>query len=205
MLIIRHRINTIRELESVPPRHGVEIDVRGHRGELYLGHDPICNPSQHDRLEEYLRQYHHAFVVFNVKEAGYEREIEDLAAARQIECYFLLDISPPFIFEATRNRGFRKLALRFSEIEPIEAVEAHMREGEALCDWVWIDTFTKLPLNAHVVQQLKPFKTCLVCPERWGRPGDIAAYRRAMARLKFNLDAVMTAALCVDQWEAALC
>lgn len=205
MLIIQHRINTIRELEMVPARHGVEVDVRGHRGELYLGHDPIRNPLHHDRLEDYLNRFDHALVVFNVKEAGYERQIIDLSSTMRVDRYFLLDVSPPFLYEATRSLRFRKVAVRFSEIEPIEAVDAHVTGGEALCDWVWIDTFTRLPLDVPTVQRLKPFQTCLVCPERWGRPGDIPACLATMATLQFKLDAVMTAGPYASQWEAASC
>ena len=45
---------------------------------------------------------------------------------------------------------------------------------KGLVDWVWIDTFTKLPLNQNAIKILKNFKTCLVCPDRWERQEDIA-------------------------------
>ena len=67
-------------------------------------------------------------------------------------------------------------------------------------DWVWIDTNTRLPLDETVTAQLAGYQTCLVCPERWGRPQDIAAYKARLAALDFPLDAVMTSLACADKW-----
>jgi hypothetical protein len=44
-------------------------------------------------------------------------------------------------------------------------------------------------------------KTCLVCPERWGRPDDILAYRQKMKALNFMPTAVMTHIDLVHKWE----
>jgi hypothetical protein len=96
----------------------------------------------------------------------------------------------------------RKIAVRYSEAEPIEAVEAQMNDfNEPMLDWVWIDTNTQLPLNPDIVQRLSKFKTCLVCPERWGRPEDIPVYIQKMKELGFKLDAVMTNIKYVDKYK----
>jgi len=202
MLIICHRINKIEELKNIPQEYGVEIDIRGYGNKLLLNHDAIDNPDNYDELEEYLKNYNHAFVIFNLKEAGYEQKVIGLADKYGIKDYFLLDVEFPYLYRATRKEGVRKIAVRYSEAEPIEAVEAQISEnGEPLLDWVWIDTNTMLPLNEGIVKRLSKFKTCLVCPERWGRPEDIEHYIHKMKQLGFRLDAVMTNIKYVDKYK----
>lgn len=202
MQIIIHRVNTIEKLSTVPTEYGVEIDIRGYGDKLLLNHDSIDDPKKYCELEDYLKSYRHSFVIFNLKEAGYESRVIELAKRFGIENYFLLDVEFPYLYRATRKEGVRKIAVRYSEAEPIEMVEAQKNNGEPLLDWVWIDTNTKLPLDDRIIQQLKGFKTCLVCPERWGRPQDIEAYINKIKELDFELDAVMTSLECVPKWKS---
>ena len=44
-------------------------------------------------------------------------------------------------------------------------------------------------------------QTCLVCPERWGRPNDIIPYRQSMKSLGFSPNAVMTNLKYTHLWE----
>jgi hypothetical protein len=193
MLTIIHRVNTIYELKRIPVEYGVEIDIRGYGNKLVLTHDPIKEVGRYDELEEYLQHYNHAFVIFNVKEAGHEQRIIELAEKYGIKDYFLLDVEFPYLYQATRTKGIRKIAVRYSEAEPIEYVESQIDGlGNPLLDWVFIDVNTELPLNPDTVRRLSKFKTCLVCPERWGRPEDIENYIQKMKELNFKLDAVMT-------------
>lgn len=202
MLIISHRVNTIEELKKTPVKYGVEIDLRGYGSKLVLTHEPIIEQGKYDELEEYLQNFNHAFIIFNMKEAGYEQQVIDLAKKYNIENYFLLDVEFPYLYVATRNKGVRKIAIRYSEAEPIEYVEAQIDKlGNPLVDWVWIDVNTTLPLNEDTVRRLSKFKTCLVCPERWGRPQDIEDYIKKMKYLGFELDAVMTNSNYINQWE----
>lgn len=202
VLVIIHRINTIEGLRKIEPKYGVEIDIRHNNktGRLYLNHDP----GDGDDFEKYLKVFSeqgNRFVIFNIKEAGIEQEVIDLAVKYGVENYFLLDVEFSFIFRATRKLNFRKVAFRYGEAEPIEAVEVQIKEGIPLVDWVWIGTDTLLPLDENIIKKLKPFKTCLVCPERWGRPEDIFNYIEKMKKLNFKLDAVMTSYKHAKQWE----
>jgi len=205
MLFIAHRINDIVRLNALPTKYGVEIDVRGNNGELLLTHDPVDKTKTYTNLEKYLKHFRHTFIVFNMKEAGYEKRIIDLARKYKIrkDQYFLLDVEFPYLYRATRKEGVREIAVRFSEAEPIEAVEAQIQDGATLLDWVWIDTNTKLPLDTDVVERLKPFKTCIVCPGRWGRKEDIKPYIVEMKKLNFQPDAVMTSVSEIPLWEEA--
>lgn len=206
MQIIIHRVNTIEELKTISNKYGVEIDIRGYGNKLLLSHEPVDNPEKYNDLEEYLKEFSSrkmSFIIFNTKEAGYEQKIIDLAAKYKIpkEKYFLLDVEFPYLFHATRKKRIKEIAIRYSEAEPIEAVEAQIVNGRPLLNWVWIDTNTILPINPEIIKKLKPFKTCLVCPERWGRPDDILAYAKKIKELDFHLDAVMTARQYAGQWE----
>lgn len=196
MQIICHRINTIKELKEIPEKYGVEIDIRAYGTNLILNHEPH---QLGDELEEYLKNFNHSFIIFNVKEAGIEDEIIKLAEKYNIENYFLLDVEFPFIYQATRNKNFKKIAIRFSEAEPIEMSLAQKN----LLNWVWVDTNTKLPLDKESYNKLKSanFKICLVCPERWHRPQDIKKNIDYMKQNNIKIDAVMTNKNYVELWE----
>jgi hypothetical protein len=57
-----------------------------------------------------------------------------------------------------------------------------------------------LPLDQDIVNKLKPFQTCLVCPSRWGRPEDIGVYAIKIKELNFKPDAIMTSLELVSEW-----
>jgi hypothetical protein len=193
MIKIIHRVNTIEKLVTVPSQYGVEIDIRAYNSSLVLNHEPYQDG---ELLETFLQKYKHALVIFNIKEAGIESDVIALAAKYQVKEYFLLDVEFPYIYKAARE-GQKNIAMRFSEDESIETVLKY--KGKA--DWVWIDTISKLPLDKKAVKLLNGFKTCLVCPERWGRPEDIPKYREQLKALQFQPDAVMTSLNCLQAWE----
>ena len=196
-LIIAHRVNTAAGLAEVPPEYGVEIDVRhdNRTGGLYLNHDP----GEGEDIETYLASFQHAFVIFNIKEAGIEGRCIALAEKFGIpkSSYFLLDVEFPYLYRASRKEGVREVAVRYSEAEPIEMVLAQ----KGLVDWVWIDTNTRLPLDADTVAKLEGWKTCLVSPDRWGRPEDILAHRKEIERLGMPLTAVMVGPEHASLWQ----
>jgi len=193
MEIVIHRVNKIQNLIEIPKKYGCEIDIRAQGSKLILHHDTYVNG---DFLEDYLDTYQHGLLVLNIKEAGIESDVLKAVRSRGIEKHFLLDVEFPYIYRASRA-GERAIAIRYSEDEPIELVNNYA----ALVDWVWIDTNTMLPLNPEIVHQLKGMNTCLVCPERWGRPDDIVGYRQKMKTLNFTPTAVMTHKELVHKWE----
>ncbi len=199
MLIIRHRTNTIDKLKETPEEYGVEIDVRAFGKKLFLTHEPVDEFKDYDNLGDYLKEFNHAFIIFNIKEAGIEDEVIRLAEENNISDYFLLDVEFPYFFRATRKNNFRKIAVRYSEAEPIEFALAQ----KGFVDWVWIDVNTKLPLNKDIYDRLRQagFKLCLVCPERWGRSEDIEKYITFMKQEGIEIDAVMTALEYAEKWK----
>lgn len=183
MIQILHRINTIEALQNVDFQYWVEVDLRAYGNQIILNHEAF---ESWDNFEEYLKFYRHKFIILNIKESGIEDKVISLMYKYGIENYFLLDVEFPYIYSSTRN-GNRKIAMRFSEDEPIE-------QSLLYRDKVWyifIDTNTRLPLDKNVIKKLEWFKTCLVSPDRWGRPEDIMKYKKEIADLWFQLDMVM--------------
>ncbi|HYT65449.1 MAG TPA: hypothetical protein VEL51_03475 [Vicinamibacterales bacterium] len=194
MEIVVHRVNTIDALGQIPREFGVEIDLRAHGSRIVLSHEPFSSGDDFDR---WLDGFGHGLLVLNVKEAGIEAEVLARVRARGVSRCFLLDVEFPYLYRASRA-GERAIAVRYSEDEPIEFVERYRTR----VDWVWIDTLTRLPLDESAVAALGDLKSCLVCPERWGRPNDIPAYQSQMSALGFTPTAVMTALPYVSQWRA---
>ena len=193
MEIIVHRINKLEELKNISPNYGVEIDIRSYGNELILNHEPY---KKGDRFEDFLKEYKHGTLVLNIKESGIENTVLSLMQKhKNVKNYFLLDVEFPYVFSALKN-NIKNIAIRFSEFESIDTV----MQFKGLLDWVWIDTFTKLPLNQNSINILKDFKTCLVCPERWHRTADILIYKNQLKSMNFSLDAVMTSKDTIKLW-----
>ena len=193
MEIIVHRINEIDRLKNIPKKFGVEIDIRAKGNDLILNHEP---GEDGDSFYEFVEQYEHGTLVLNIKEAGIEQKVIDLVRQKQVASYFLLDVEMPFVYRAGQD-GMSDLAIRYSEYEPISFAQ----HFSGTFDWVWIDTPSYLPLEEDVIQTLQNYKSCLVCPERWGRPEDIGAYIQQMKQLNYKPNAVMTALQYVTEWE----
>ena len=116
----------------------------------------------------------------------------------KIKNYFLLSVSFPFIYLLSK-KGFRKMAARFSEFEEIDTCLSLKNKIE----WVWVDTFTKLPIDKNKFEKMKNanFKICMVSPERWNRPDDIKKYFNYFKKNRILLDAVMTEMKYANEWQ----
>ena len=193
MEIIIHRINTVKKLKLIPFKYGTEIDVRSYNNKLILAHDPFIRG---DTLEDYLKVYNHGTLVVNIKEAGIEYLVIKQLKKFKIKNYFLLDVEFPFIYKSSR-KGFKNTSIRFSEEESISTVKKYISR----IDWVWIDTFSTLPVNKDNIKILNKFKKCLVSPDRWNRPQDIKRYIKIMKQKSFFIDCVMTSEKMVKIWE----
>lgn len=195
MQYIAHRINTIEELEKLPLQYGVELDVRDYGEDLILSHDPFSNG---EKFEEYLKHYKHRTMIVNVKSERIEHRIIELLEKYNIKDYFFLDSSIPMIYLLSNN-GNNNFAVRFSEIEPIELTLALKNRVK----WVWVDCFSKLPINKDNYRILKAsgLKLCLVSPELQGRNSDIEAYKEYLSKENIIFDAICTKAYNINIWE----
>lgn len=187
MLIIHHRINDLAKLANVPATAGVEVDLHAYGDRLIVHHDPYKEGVDFD---EWLAAFSHAFVIFNIKEEGIEREVRDRSVAAGIERFFMLDLSFPALIKMAKS-GERRLAVRVSEYEPVQQA---LRLAE-MVEWVWLDVFFGFPINRADVDALKKsgLKLCLVSPELHGR--DVAEIAEMQARITqdgLDIDAVCT-------------
>lgn len=184
MLRIAHRINTAAQLREVPPEQGVEIDLRAEGDRLILHHDAFASGED---FERWLDGYRHAFLILNTKCEGLEARLLGLMADRGIRDFFFLDLSIPFMVRQIKA-GVRQIAVRYSEYEPLEL--ALRFAGKV--DWVWVDCFRDLPLDAAAYAALKRhFKLCLVSPELQGHPLERIAEFKEITR-GMDIDAVCT-------------
>lgn len=192
MEIIAHRINQVRQLKNLSSSFGAEIDIRSFQSSLILNHEPYKSG---DKLDNFLENYKHKTLVLNIKEAGIENDVLELVRSYSIKSFFLLDVEFPYIFYALKN-NIKNIAIRYSEFEDMNTPKKFINK----LDWIWIDTINKLPINQKNLETIKKFKSCLVCPERWHRPGDIIKYKNKLQKLNYKLDAVMTNLECVKYW-----
>jgi hypothetical protein len=188
MICISHRINNKQALYETPEGYGVEVDIRGDsNGKLYIHHDPLVGG---ESFESWLEAYNHRFVILNVKEEGLEAPLIELMERNGITEFFFLDQSFPFLVK-TAKAGESRCAVRVSEFESIET--ALSLAGKV--DWVWIDYFSKFPLDAMEFGSLKEagFKTCLVSPELQGFDiGEVERVKEQLGKEGIELDAVCT-------------
>ncbi len=193
---IAHRINTVAELLSLPDGIGLELDLRDRGEDLILQHDPF---KEGELFETFLKSYQHRkTLILNIKSERIELKVLELLKQYKIEEYFFLDSSFPMIVHLGKL-GERKIAVRFSEWESLESVL--LLKG--LVDWVWVDCFTKLPLDHSIYRKLKDagFKLCLVSPELQGRPEDIPNYKTMLESENIAFDAICTKIKNFSLWQ----
>ena len=185
MIYIQHRVNTLKELRNIPLEYGVEVDLRDNGNRLIMRHDPF---EDGEDFEPFLAEFRNSGpLVLNIKSEGIEFRIIHLLEKFKVLNYFFLDCSFPMIRKLI-SHGENKIAVRFSEFEPIESALA--LAGQV--NWVWVDCFTKMPLTQKSYVQLKEkFKLCLVSPELQGQPiANIKSFNDLIAH--YPLDAVCT-------------
>lgn len=195
MEFIAHRINTLEELVNLPLEYGVELDLRDDlNGKIYIQHNPF---EKGEDFEEYLKHYNHGIMILNIKSERIEWKVIELMQKYNVNKYFFLDSSFPMIF-ALSEAGEHNIAIRVSEYEGMDT--ARLMAGRA--NWIWIDVFSKIPVNKEQIDELHAlgYKLCLVSPELVGRRGDIEVYKEQMQKEKLCFDAICTKNYCIDLW-----
>jgi hypothetical protein len=161
MLFIAHRVNTSNELKTIPTHFGVEIDIRDKDNDCVLQHDPFYLTESPEKFEDWLKEYKHALLICNIKSEGVEWKVIELLKKYHITNYFFLDSSIPMIQKLLKT-GETNIAIRYSEVEPIEFVEKWSNKVK----WCWIDCFTHYPPHHSILDN---FKCCYVSPALQGR------------------------------------
>ena len=199
MEFIAHRINKLEELEKLSKKYGVEIDLRDNvDGKIYINHDPFILGED---FEEYLKKYSHGTMILNIKSERIELKILELLKRYNIKEYFFLDSSFPMI-KLLSDQGEKNIALRYSEYEGFDTLE----KMQGKIDWVWVDCFTKLPIDNEIYRKIKNmgYKLCLVSPELQGQPEKIELYAKQIKDEKIEFDAICTKEYNVEKWRKNL-
>ena len=162
MIIVHHRVNTVRQLLCVDTAHGCEIDLRTFNGSLVLSHD-ILTPGE--LFSSWIRRYSHKLLILNIKEEGIEDLLLPYLPFLQRINYFLLDQSFPYLKKHTE---YLISALRVSNLESPPPHNTLVTGAH----WYWLDNFASTPHTPDFIYSLsnQNKKTCLVSPELHGYP-----------------------------------
>ena len=180
MKLYRHRINSLEQLEQVPPSIGIEFDLRSDGNRVIVTHDPYTDgPS----IDEFFPRIGSRPCIFNIKCEGIEARIIELATRHHIDDFFFLDCSVPAAVKLVRS-GEKRLAVRYSEWEPIEGVLAWAGKAR----WVWVDCFQKYPDDMADWDRIaEQFQICLVSPELQGHGTEsIPRFRSSVADRRYH-------------------
>ncbi len=187
---ISHRINKIEELQKLDNMFGLEFDVRDNHNsniseDLILAHDPFVIG---DKLDIFLQEYKHKTLIFNIKSERVELKCLDLIKKYNITDYFFLDSSFPMIYLLNKKYNNNNIASRLSEYEPLSFTE----NIKDFVKWIWIDCFTKLPLDKTIYEKIKILnkKICIVSPELQGQQDKIFEYRNQLIDNNIIPDAI---------------
>jgi len=141
----------------------LETDLRSFGRKLYLSHDLIDNAEQLVSLENLLKLWSSTPelpLFLNVKEDGllpllvpYKSLIDSLSIV-------FFDMSIPELIQYSKIFSKSQLATRMSDYELTPS-------AEQLCDWLWVDGFSKdfEPAEIEELLREKKFKVALVSSE----------------------------------------
>jgi hypothetical protein len=186
MLIIKHRVNTIKQLKNTSTLFGVEIDLRSDQKDIYLHHEPFLKGV---KFNQWIKHFKHKLIVLNVKEEGLEKKIIKILNKNKVNNYFFHDQTFSTLLKNMRNT---KVSIRYSEHEEIKEKDKIFRYVK----WVWLDHFTSFPLNLKFYKYLKKnkIKICIVSPELVSKKFSYKSKKLKEYILKkgFKIDAVCT-------------
>ena len=180
MIFVAHRINTIKELEMVPSKFGIEVDITNYTDKLILAHDPFVKG---ENFEIFIKHFKHRFIIINIKTEGIEYKVLEILKKFKIDNYFFLDCSFPMMFKLGNYKKRKvNLAVRYSKYESIETV----LKVKNFCKWVWIDCFDKkIEFIKNENLNLKKYHSCIVSPELHKRVDEVDNYAIKIKKLNF--------------------
>ena len=186
MIIIKHRVNTIKDLKKTDKNFGVEIDLRSNQSDVYLNHDPF---KKGELFNKWARSFKHKILVLNVKEEWLEHKILKILKKNKIKKFFFHDQT---FSSLLKNMIKTHVSIRYSEYESLQKTNYLFKKIK----WIWIDNFNKIKLERKFYQELKKnkVKICLVSPElvKIKRKKEIKKVISFLKKKNFKIDAVCT-------------
>ena len=186
MIIIKHRVNTSKELKKTNINFGVEIDLRSKNKDIYLHHDPF---KKGELFSKWIKSYKHKLIVLNVKEEGLEPKILKILKKNNLRKYFFHDQT---FSSLIKNMHKTKVSIRYSEFEELKKIDKLFNSIK----WLWIDNFTEIKIDKKFYNYLKrkKVKICMVSPElvKRTRSKEIKKIVSYLKKNKLMIDAVCT-------------
>jgi len=134
MIIIKHRVNTIKDLKKTDKNFGVEIDLRSNQSDVYLHHDPF---KKGELFDKWVRSFKHKMLILNVKEEGLEDKILKILKKNKIKKFFFHDQT---FSSLLKNMTKTHVSIRYSEYESLQKTNYLFKKIK----WIWIDNFNKI-------------------------------------------------------------
>jgi len=82
MIIVNHKVNSLKKLGNTPLSCGVEVDLRDYENKLLLNHEPFSDGLA---FEEFLKHYNHKLLILNIKSEGIEERALKLISKYNIK------------------------------------------------------------------------------------------------------------------------
>ena len=178
MIIIKHRVNSIKEIN---PKFGLEIDIHNYNNKLVLAHD---HPNEQSiKLEDFITHVpKNSLLAINIKNEEVEVELKIILSRSKTTNYFTFDWPVTSLHNAINHD--LNCAFRLSEYE---------KDIVPNCPWVWLDSFNGIWYDADFLISLKKsgIKLAIVSPELHNREADIS-------KVKDIVNAVKVDAMCTD-------
>lgn len=198
-MFIAHRINCLDAhvaREIFPTCDGIEFDIRDSGGELIVEHDAFHYQNKQTFSDFLTFCRADKFYIVNVKSEGIESHAIKMLEGVGIHHFMLLDCGLPAMHKMWQQ-GEHRFAVRFSEYEAIETVQAVAKYVQ----WVWVDVFHSLILTKALETRIHEMglRICLVSPELQGQPDKISAYIEALQHDGIQIDAV-----CSKHWNNSM-
>lgn len=165
MQLFLHRANDQAAIELAAILGvGVEIDIRTHRGNPYISHDPIHSSVGLLSLDDYLRIADpRTPILLDFKETGIITQVMECLtdSFHALNRVFAIDLIAPDMYYA-HEKGLQTLARR----SHYEVIEGYRDEEKSQFDGGWWLDFVKEPADLH---QTLYSRTYVVSPElhRW--------------------------------------
>ena len=157
MIIIKHRVNTSKELKKLSVNFGAEIDLRSNNKDVYLHHDPF---KKGELFSNWIKYFKHKLLVLNVKEEGLEQKIISILKKNNIRNFFFHDQT---FSSLLKNMHKTNVSIRYSEFEDLKKIDKLFDSIK----WVWLDNFNEIKINRKFYSFIKKkkVKICIVSPE----------------------------------------
>ena len=186
MIIIKHRVNTSKELKKLSINFGAEIDLRSNNKDIYLHHDPF---KKGELFSNWIKYFKHKLLVLNVKEEGLEQKIVNILKKNNIKNFFFHDQT---FSSLLKNMHKTKVSIRYSEFEDLKKIDKLFNSIK----WVWVDNFNEIKINRKFYSFIKKkkVKICIVSPElvKKSRFKEIKLIKSYLKKNKYIVDAVCT-------------